>query len=391
MDGTAAPGSSTDYARADHVHPSDTSKQDVLTFNGTYNASTNPAATVATAKVVMDANGGKNKLQTPDISDLSGTLTSNATINSDGSISIVVDSTLSADGGVNYMTTIPAGTYHYSAIEGSSTAETNAYDSYIQKQVGGSWTTIIRDNSTNPGNVATFEAGEYRVTLRLRKSLPAGTYTFKPMLCTTAEYAISPEYQPYSKTNVELTNDESEDRAALVEVVDSGAKNVIQFDEIGSGSVHDPSSYTNHGVTFTINSNGTISCSGQNDNQASSSMRLWLNGSPLSILDKCTGGYVLSGCPSDNPNNKLKVMAYRVAHDSIPEYAATDYGSGILLPSVTNDYINVIIEIGKGVDATGLMFKPMICTKAVWDISQTYQPYRPSYQELYDMVKASQT
>lgn len=31
MDGTAAAGSSTDYARADHVHPSDTNKQDALT------------------------------------------------------------------------------------------------------------------------------------------------------------------------------------------------------------------------------------------------------------------------------------------------------------------------------------------------------------------------
>ena len=33
MDGTAAVGSSTDYARADHVHPSDTSKQDVPAIN----------------------------------------------------------------------------------------------------------------------------------------------------------------------------------------------------------------------------------------------------------------------------------------------------------------------------------------------------------------------
>ena len=31
MDGTAAAGSSADYSRADHVHPSDTSKQDALT------------------------------------------------------------------------------------------------------------------------------------------------------------------------------------------------------------------------------------------------------------------------------------------------------------------------------------------------------------------------
>ena len=31
MDGTAAVGTSTDYARADHVHPSDTSKADIIT------------------------------------------------------------------------------------------------------------------------------------------------------------------------------------------------------------------------------------------------------------------------------------------------------------------------------------------------------------------------
>lgn len=31
MDGTATPGVSTDYARGDHVHPSDTAKQDALT------------------------------------------------------------------------------------------------------------------------------------------------------------------------------------------------------------------------------------------------------------------------------------------------------------------------------------------------------------------------
>lgn len=32
----------------------------------------------------------------------------------------------------------------------------------------------------------------------------------------------------------------------------------------------------------------------------------------------------------------------------------------------------------------------MICSKAAWDISEAYQPYRPSYQELYEMVQALQ-
>lgn len=43
MDGTASPGSSTLWARGDHVHPSDTSKQDVLTFDATpTSGSSNP-------------------------------------------------------------------------------------------------------------------------------------------------------------------------------------------------------------------------------------------------------------------------------------------------------------------------------------------------------------
>lgn len=43
MDGTAAVGTSTAFARGDHRHPSDTSKQDVLTFDNTPKEnSTNP-------------------------------------------------------------------------------------------------------------------------------------------------------------------------------------------------------------------------------------------------------------------------------------------------------------------------------------------------------------
>jgi hypothetical protein len=43
MDGTAAPGTSLNYAREDHVHPSDTGKQDALTFdNAPAHGSGNP-------------------------------------------------------------------------------------------------------------------------------------------------------------------------------------------------------------------------------------------------------------------------------------------------------------------------------------------------------------
>ena len=61
MDGTAAAGVSGDYSRADHVHPSDTSKQDVLTFNTAYDPSSNKAATMSD---VTGAVAGKADLVT---------------------------------------------------------------------------------------------------------------------------------------------------------------------------------------------------------------------------------------------------------------------------------------------------------------------------------------
>ena len=50
MDGTASAGESDEFARGDHVHPRDTTKQDTLAFEGTYNASTNKVATMSAVK-----------------------------------------------------------------------------------------------------------------------------------------------------------------------------------------------------------------------------------------------------------------------------------------------------------------------------------------------------
>lgn len=47
MDGTGAAGTSTSWSRSDHVHPSDTAKQDVLVFNTAYDATNNKVATMS--------------------------------------------------------------------------------------------------------------------------------------------------------------------------------------------------------------------------------------------------------------------------------------------------------------------------------------------------------
>lgn len=49
-DGSGSAGEAETFARSDHEHPHDTTKQDTLSFEGTYNASTNKAATMSAVK-----------------------------------------------------------------------------------------------------------------------------------------------------------------------------------------------------------------------------------------------------------------------------------------------------------------------------------------------------
>ena len=54
MDGTAAVGASTKYAREDHVHPHDTSKQDALTFDNAPTANSNNPVKSSGIKTAID-------------------------------------------------------------------------------------------------------------------------------------------------------------------------------------------------------------------------------------------------------------------------------------------------------------------------------------------------
>ena len=173
-----------------------------------------------------------------------------------------------------------------------------------------------------------------------------------------------------------------EDRAVLVEIVDSGAKNVLNYTEIGTNSSHG-STFTNNGVTFTLNSDGSITAARVESSTADSSCNLRISTGSLYVDDYCTGEYVLSGCPTGGGESTFSIRALRG-----DTYRVTDTGDGALLPSKessTNIYINMLYN--KDYDSA-ITFKPMICTKAAWDISQQYVPYKPGYDELIARIEA---
>jgi hypothetical protein len=137
----------------------------------------------------------------------------------------------------------------------------------------------------------------------------------------------------------------SANRAALIEIVDSGAKNLSQWNA-GTGS-------------GTIGSRVPISTNGGNF--------------IISFLSSASTGYITLGLKDANDGTVAAVQI----NNSGTKLQEVEIPSNVV-------YFNVV----SSVNASYSNF--MICTKAAWDISHAFQPYRPTYQELYEMVIAIQ-
>lgn len=159
-------------------------------------------------------------------------------------------------------------------------------------------------------------------------------------------------------TAAKLTADE----AALAEVVDAGAKNLFNATS-GVQSVD--------GFTLTPNGDGSYTVEGTR----TSSITVWM---PLGSIS-LAGNYFLSGAAS----NSCRLTA---TVDGIAQY---DFGGGVELNGVISN--NVYVNIPTSVSSlSGVIVKPMICTKAAWDISHKFVPYCPSMQEMYQLILALQ-
>jgi hypothetical protein len=134
-------------------------------------------------------------------------------------------------------------------------------------------------------------------------------------------------------------------------------------------------SQTVNGVTFTVNVDGTVTANGT----STATISFVLN----STLRLESGSYVLSGCPSGGSWNSY----YLTARSNGSWLSAPDFGNSAPINGTVSQ---VTISIMSGQVLNNLTFKPMLCTAASYAISPAFAPYRPSYQELYEMVKALQ-
>lgn len=202
MDGTAAAGTSTDYARADHVHPSDTSKQNALSstqldaVNSGIDSTKVEQIETNEKNILFNQNMGvKNILKNTATSSGIFTVNADGTIkaqgSSGGSTAFVIVSTISASDAYKLNGMILNGC--------PSGGESGGYRINLQL-FGGDYTNYAIDKGD--GAVISGIPQNPSYNLRLVTAVEAGKtvdIVFKPMIST-----IGGEYQPYAPSNREL-------------------------------------------------------------------------------------------------------------------------------------------------------------------------------------------
>lgn len=168
----------------------------------------------------------------------------------------------------------------------------------------------------------------------------------------------------------------ADDKKELIELVDNGAKNELlltldEFKSQNTSGTWSGDAYTINGITFTVNDDMTVTVNGTLTGERAL-FRLFFD------RPNIWGGKFLTGCPSGG-----SVYDYGINFEqSVSPWSsiAQDYGNGNIISNNTSTNIYGYIVIKKSV--SNLTFKPMICSKAAWDVSQKYVPYvlKPLYR-----------
>ena len=225
--------------------------------------------------------------------------------------------------------------------------------------------------------IPTTSETDVRVVIKIASgfAIPSGGITFKPMICLKSVYDAYPEYQSYGAPNYDLTRLEAEDRASLAEVVDSGAKNRFIYDEWKGCTVSAGTGvFENNGVSLTSSGNDcfTVYTSPEFPTGARITGK---TGETIVISWDYEVADNVEGRLYIFPNATTTGMVFGNIRDKKLEYTFT---SGI-------SYITFRCGVlGNGNVAK---YKNIMCsTKAAFDVSQKFVPYRPNWDFVGSMA-----
>ena len=170
------------------------------------------------------------------------------------------------------------------------------------------------------------------------------------MICTKSQFGISPEYEPYALGNQVIT-------PAMIQKVDEGAKNIVDT-RIAASTI--PSG-------ITLNSDGTLTVNGTFSSAVEVS---------FAMRASALNNYILSGCTGGSNSTYMLMFQYRISGGTVQHITQYSDPVAINLSNITWCCLTFRIEAGKTVNTT---IKPMICTQADYNVSKSYQVYRPNW------------
>lgn len=127
---------------------------------------------------------------------------------------------------------------------------------------------------------------------------------------------------------------------------------------------------TVNGVTYTVNSDGTITANGTATAASEFPLTEGINSAEWA-------GRILSGCPSGGSSSTYRI--FEQVYGSPWSYLANDYGDGVALPTTTYNSIRFVLRVENGQTVNNLVFKPMIRDARI--ASDEFVPYPSNIHE----------
>ena len=183
---------------------------------------------------------------------------------------------------------------------------------------------------------------------------------------------VDSTYEPYALPNTKITPE-------LIELVDSGAKNICNWHD------YTLTSTTHRGVSFTNNNDGTVTVN--TDSQGSTADDAYANlltiytGLPFGLK---VGDTIVFASSSDNVH--MILVPYLTDHYGTSERGSKSSPCIYTISQGTTGLVVRLTVRNSGTVVNNEKVSAFICSKAAWDVSQKFVPYRPSYEETVEQV-----
>lgn len=210
--------------------------------------------------------------------------------------------------------------------------------------------------------------GYYKFTLKIIKNNAVSNYTLKPMIADEIVYDTIGAGQPPALPNYDLTRLESEDRASLAEVVDSGAKNLLDFANLTSqASSNVTVNKTDTQITVTTNNNTW----GNAAYKMTLAAGTYYYSCKISNLTVASGTRACIVLDSGSDGHGTRIATFDVSTGTVSFPFVWTGGTLYIFyyPGYTNTANSNSFTAAEN----------MICTKAAFCLSNKFVPYRPNY------------